>query len=92
MRSGTVVPSKVRKNINALGRPEGDEQAEVVGAEVADRDDSWVSGVVIDRCPDPGDATDLLAQRARDCLHLGVAELLVPYIDRVDVEVASMMD
>jgi hypothetical protein len=26
---------KVRKNVDALGRPEGDEQAEVVGAEVA---------------------------------------------------------
>jgi hypothetical protein len=33
----------------------------MVGAEVADRDDSWVSGVVSDRFSGEGDATDLLA-------------------------------
>jgi hypothetical protein len=81
---------KVRKDVDALRRPERDEQAEVVGAQVANRDDSWFSGVVIDRFSGVGDTTDLLAQRARHCLHLGVVQLLVPYIDRVDVEVASV--
>ena len=75
-------PIVVRKDIDALGWPECYEQAELVGTEVADRDDGL--------CPKLGYTPELLTDRGRHDLHLGGGQSLVPDVDRVDVEVASI--